>query len=604
MSLGLAVACNAGEPGSASDGTSAGTTAGATTTGSTPTTGGTLAMTTTGPGTTEPGTTTGTTAGVSGSTGDLPCAKGTIVCDGNNAQVCDGLGGFESTEPCPEACAPGLGCAECVPDAGQCDGPIAQKCKSDGSGFVDTFCDEVQGVMCDAQLGACVGACAPETLGTSYIGCEYYPTVTPNMVSDIFSFAVVVSNVSPQDATVTITRGPNQVVKQVVPKDTVAVIPLPWITELKFTDASTLLVDGAYRLRSTQPVTVYQYSPIEYQKAEEYSLSNDASLLMPSTVWGQETLVVARNTKAWLPGVYNVVARYDDTKVELAPSATGKIVLAGGGVAADGTGTIMLGEGDVLQVLSGFGGGEPATPDKADLTGTLVISDKPVQVLGAHYCTYIPFNTEACDHLEEFNLPVANLAKEYLVSTPFVKPPEMEPQTKARMVRMIATTDATTLTYDPPQAGAPTALAKAGDYVEIQTDKDFQVSANFKIAVAEYMLGQQAGGGTGDPAMTIAVPTEQYRASYFFHAPTNYESNFANITAPAGSKVLLDGQEVAGFVAIGASGFGIARVPLANNGDGNHTITGDEKFGVQVYGYGQYTSYWYPAGLDLNLIPQ
>ena len=114
------------------------------------------------------------------------------------------------------------------------------------------------------------------------------------------------------------------------------------------------------------------------------------------------------------------------------------------------------------------------------------------------------------------------------------------------------------------------------------------------------MLGQEAGGGTGDPAMTISVPTEQYRSSYFFHAPTNYESNFANITAPAGSKVLLDGQEVAGFVAIGASGFGVVRVPLANNGDGNHTITGDQKFGVQVYGYGQYTSYWYPGGLNLD----
>lgn len=169
---------------------------------------------------------------------------------------------------------------------------------------------------------------------------------------------------------------------------------------------------------------------------------------------------------------------------------------------------------------------------------------------------------------------------------------------------MIATTDGTMLTYDPPQGGAPAALAKAGDYAEIQTDKDFQISANFKIAFSEYMLGQAAGGGAGDPSMTVSVPTEQYHADYSFHAPTNYESNFVNITAPAGAKVTIDGQAVAGFVAIGATGFSIATVQLANNGDGNHTIAGDQKTGAQVYGYGQYTSYWYPVGLDLKIIPQ
>ncbi len=479
-------------------------------------------------------------------------------------------------------------------------GPVAQKCKEDGSGFVDSFCDDVQGIECDADAGECVGACAPAALGTSYIRCQYYPMVTPHLVEKIFTFAVVVSNVGEEDADVTITRGANTVVDILVPKNTVEVIPLPWVPELKNTGASRVVVDGAYRLRSTQPVTVYQYNPLEYQKGASNSFTNDASLLMPTNVWAQETIAVARNTLNGLPGLYSVVAREDGTKVELTPSASGKIVVAGGGGAAGGTGTIKLHEGDVLRVLFGIGGGGP---DISDVTGTRVVSDKPVAVMGAHACTYIPWNVTACDHLEEFNLPLDNLAKDYLVSTPLVKAPNQNPQIKARMVRVIATTDGTTITYDPPQPGAPAALAKAGDYAEVQTDKDFQISANFKIAVAEYMLGQQAGGGTGDPATTISVPTLQYRSSYSFPAPTNYQSNFANITAPAGAKIKIDGVDVAGFVAIGATGFSIARVQLSNAGDGDHTITGDQNFGVQVYGYGQYTSYWYPAGLDLKLIP-
>jgi len=28
------------------------------------------------------------------------------------------------------------------------------------------------------------------------------------------------------------------------------------------------------------------------------------------------------------------------------------------------------------------------------------------------------------------------------------------------------------------------------------------------------------------------------------------------------------------------------------------------QFGVMIYGYGQYTSDWYPGGLDLKSIPQ
>jgi len=66
---------------------------------------------------------------------------------------------------------------------------------------------------------------------------------------------------------------------------------------------------------------------------------------------------------------------------------------------------------------------------------------------------------------------------------------------------------------------------------------------------------------------------------------------------------MLDGQPVTGFTPIGGSGFSVARVVLPNGLDGNHRATGSEPFGITVYGYGQYTSYWYPGGLDLEDIP-
>src|SRR4051794_20831534 len=38
----------------------------------------------------------------------------------------------------------------------------------------------------------------------SYIGCDYWPTVTSNVVDDIFDFAVAVANVGDQPASVTV----------------------------------------------------------------------------------------------------------------------------------------------------------------------------------------------------------------------------------------------------------------------------------------------------------------------------------------------------------------------------------------------------------------
>jgi hypothetical protein len=60
----------------------------------------------------------------------------------------------------------------------------------------------------------------------------------------------------------------------------VKVFTLPWVNELaKGTGPSALVVDGAYRLRSTQPVTVYQYNPLNAD------VTNDASLMLPVNTW-------------------------------------------------------------------------------------------------------------------------------------------------------------------------------------------------------------------------------------------------------------------------------------------------------------------------------
>ncbi len=574
--------------------TATGTASEGTSTTTSPTTGETDPTTTTTTGVSATDTTTDTTTDpttgttTTGTTGG-ECPEGTILCDGNVAQTCDGMGGFSSEEDCgDQVCAEGLGCVLCVPGEGTCDGDMAKYCNDEGDGYVEDECDPLQGLSCSDDLGQCVGPCSKQALGLSYIGCNYYPTVLPQHDSYNNSpkddFAIAVSNTTGQVATVTVTRGGNTVVTDTVAANSVKAIKLPWVNETsKGTGPSKVSPGAAYRLRSDQPVTAYQYNPIAS------TTTNDASLLLPVNAWTGNYMVAAWKHASY-PGFYAVVASEDGTTVTLKPSTTGGSVQAGGGVQANGTGQATLNAGDVLVVQSSSG----------DVTGSIVEADKPVQAFGGHKCTQVP--PGACDHLEEAILPIEALAKEYLV-VPTAQYPNANLD-KPQVIKIVAAEDDTTLTYDPDQPAAKS-LAKAGDFVEIPaTTAHFKVSADKKILVAQFMVGQSGNTGESDPAFVQAIPTDQFRNSYLFHAPPSWTANYVDIIAPDGAAAEVDGMAVGGWKPIGNSGFSIAHVKLDNGGDGNHSVTADEKVGISVYGVQSYGSYWYPGGTDLVVIPQ
>ena len=533
------------------------------------------------------------------------CSTGAAKCDGNDYLVCDG-DVFVLSESCADVCVPELGCVACQPFTGTCNGEVSTMCTGDGAGYIDVLCDPVQGMSCNFETGICDGDCAPQFIGTNYIGCDYYPTITGNEVANNFLFAVAISNTQNQPADITIDGG------GLVAPDTFTVAPdsvetrtLPWVDALKACtvfDAngcggpdtlSAMVPGGGYHLRSTQPVTVYQFNPLDYEMGKMNSFTNDASLLMPTNAmsgtyhvaaWpGWDTMTVLGE----LPGLMAVTATQDATSVTITTSSA---THAGGGIGAFSPGapqTLTMNAGDVVQLFS-VGG---------DLTGSTVDADKPVQVIGGHFCTNIPADVPACDHIEESMFPLATLGTRYVVTSP-------APASKGQIVRIIATAPDTTLIFNPEQTGVPTTLANAGDFVQIDdTTAPFEVAGNHRLLVSQYMQGQNVGGGTGDPAMTLAVPVEQYRTTYMFHAPTNYEVNYVNIIAPLTALITLDGTVLpTNFAPIGNSGWGFTRQTLDDSGTGTHLIESDEQFGVLVYGYGQFTSYWYPAGLDLSPI--
>ncbi len=526
------------------------------------------------------------------------CSEGETRCSAQGFSRCEN-GEWAVAEQCAQACDETLGCVACKPNESLCEGETSQVCRIDGSGWDETVCDTSPGLTCYQGLG-CVDACSAALLGTSYIGCEYFPTVTANSLSplDVFSFAIAISNTSSATASVTIEGGAlAQPTSFEVAPGSVTVRELPWHDRLIHAIGnSQYVVGGSYRVVSNRPITVYQFNPLQYEAEGVFSHTNDASLLYPTNALTGSYWVASWPSWTFVEGIYNpsllaITATGDATQVTIVPTANvkaGDLGLLSAGIPM----TLTMNSRDVLQLFAVAGD---------DLTGTRVTADKPIQVIGGHYCTNLPHEIGACDHLEEVMMPVEAASTRYAVTPPGLK---SSPDPKIRMLRIIATQPGTTLSYDPPQPGVPTALGAPGSFFTIESNaQSFVIEASEKIVVAEYMVGRGASPeDEGDPSLSIAVPIDQYRTHYLFHAPLSYDVNFVNVVAPTGATVLLDGTPVSGFSTIGASGYAVARVLLSDTSDGNHSIEGSERFGISVYGYGFATSYWYPGGLDLEPI--
>jgi hypothetical protein len=487
--------------------------------------------------------------------------------------------------------------------------------------------------------------CEEAKTSKSYVGCDYWPTVTPNAVWSIFDYAVVIANTGANDANVTVT-GPNGTNKQAtVPAGQLRKVFLPWVTELKGADAnacggssaltaSVLAPSSAYHLVSSTPVIVYQFSALQYKGEGAggpdgapkdwsacpgstcadgplacFSYSNDASLLLPSTAMTNNYRVMGYKGAApgGLPPIFvtpgsssalSVTATQPNTKITLTLSALTTVIGSANGTTIPPTNSGVLihtlaNAGDVLQYVAGQG---------KDFSGSLVQSDKPVQVIASIPC--ISIGGAACDHIEETVLPAETLGKHYIVAQP--TGPKTPAKAVGHAVRFYGNQDNTKLTYLPAKPAKCPATINAGQMVDCEiVDATFDVTGDKEFGVATFLLGATVyQDPKGDPSQTYVAAVEQFRTKYVFLAPIDYPVLWADITATEDAEIELDGAALtAPWTKVGNGPFGVHRVDLTKSGqDGAHTLTAKKPVGVQVIGFGDNTSFQYPAGLNLNLI--
>lgn len=479
-------------------------------------------------------------------------------------------------------------------------------------------------------------SCAEAATLGSYVGCEYWPTVTANPVWEEFDFAVVVANNGAQSASVVVDGAGLSPRTVEVPPGQLVPIYLPWVPKLKGASAdacgrsppmsaSVVAKASAYHLVSDHPITVVQYSALEYRgeggppgkdwstckgstvcseigKAVGcFSFSNDASLLLPTSALGKSYRVAAPPSakQGAMSSFVALTSTADATQVtvKLGPGAS---VRAGGTIAESGPGSVVsltLDKGDVAELIGG---------DAGEWSGSTIIASSPVQAIVGTPCAQVPEGTLACDHLEESLFPAESWGRRYFVTTP------TGPKGKGtgHFLRLHGAFDGTTLTYRPQKpTGAPDTL-DAGQVVDVDgwdapTNVVFEVEGSLPFAVSAYLPGaaildstNPSGSERGDPSMTFVTPVEQYRERYVFLSPSDYDLSYVDVVVPEGAELSLDGEKVTTTrTYVGDGCYAYVRLPLAKSGA--HELVSTLPVGAQLVGYGAYTSYQVPAGVNL-----
>jgi CshA-type fibril repeat protein len=255
---------------------------------------------------------------------------------------------------------------------------------------------------------------------------------------------------------------------------------------------------------------------------------------------------------------------------------------------------VSLDAGDVYQ-LQGSGG------TREDVTGTVIESNIPVAVFGGAVCANVPADATACDHLVQQLTPTSAWGKNFLTVRFATRP-------AGDTYRVLANEDNTEVSVN----DTPVATINAGEFYEAVLpsgasatgSEGTYIHTSHPALVAQYGNGSDYDASVGDPMMMLVPPAGQYLDHYTVAAPdvAGY-SPYANLVVPTTDigQVTLDGTLVDSslFSPISGSTYSGAQFPLSA---GTHTISGPDRFGVQLYEWGDYDGFGFPGGMAMSLI--
>ena len=222
----------------------------------------------------------------------------------------------------------------------------------------------------------------------------------------------------------------------------------------------------------------------------------------------------------------------------------------------------------------------------ADITGTKIVSNKPVTVISGHECGTIPANRGFCEHLTVQIPPTITWGQTFILN----------PHTsisESHIYQIIVSEPNTSVTrcYSDNQ----TIVDNTSMQFSFNSTNCFMNSSN-PVLVIEFGLGSQMG----NPVISIVPPVAQYTTNIVFYTPNVVrDGHFINIATTQRDVMLLNGRIMDvtwSPVFNGASnavGYTAVISNILPNTDYTVATMNNHSLSVMVYGFDFDTSYSY-----------
>ena len=318
-----------------------------------------------------------------------------------------------------------------------------------------------------------------------------------------------------------------------------------------------------------------------------YTGTADAYIALPVSTLGL-TYVVASHS----PGNLGIVSAYDDNKIILL--LVKDAVLNYQGLSYDQGipqvyATVVLQKLEALHIYS-----------SSDLSGTIVIASKQVAVISGSHIAKPSGSNGAADILESFLLPTHLWGMQYILSTFGT----IEKK-KGDIFRIFAYENNTVV-----ESAYWTKVLSPGTFTELDLEANPSsfVNCNKPCQVVQYIRGEYIHSKYADPSMIVLPSVSQFESFYHVVFPFGseyYESVTIMIESEYKNGLYVDGIQINGerWKKINGTKYVWKVLHFADHDSVTiYHSSSAVKFGLLVFGWDNYISYGYPAGLDFSNI--
>ncbi|MCX7880559.1 MAG: IgGFc-binding protein, partial [Ignavibacteria bacterium] len=473
----------------------------------------------------------------------------------------------------------------------------------------------------------------PKMLGATNVGKEFWFTIPPCLEDESYGYAnfVKVYVTSPYRTRVTIEVPGKSFFesKMTIPNDVIDFSLTPTVaqcyTRSYFTreNPDDLFIGYGVNVKADHPIVVYVV--VRYRYTSDGFLAVPVSSLGKDYIAGGYAVDPMYDNMFFIPGFVGIVGAYDQTNVRITIGGNARTRTAGG-LRAGQTIQKSLNRGDVY-LISTLG-------TVSDLTGTRIISNKPVAVVTGNQCTNIPIGNRWCDYTVEMDLPTNTWGYDYHVPNVAKVPRRKKPP----LIKIFAKEKGTTIYRDGKEFGylrANTGLEGDG-WVEVRMNsgvRDYEhypvvISGDKPIFVNVNNTGVEEDGyprPNSDPYVMALRPLQQYQKEITFCTPATfggqrfaenylglvYETDEMGMTPDdlefaevrSGQfvwkkvKIMFPGVDDLYRYDVEGKKFAFKVIILPK--DGVFKIRAKKPFACYSYGYDSYDSYGYPTSAAL-----